>query len=88
MSASAHYLSENMARCRKQLGLTQRRLAASVGVSQSYISALERGDRNNIALDKLDHIADALSITVSMLLAPCVEQLTQEELSSPTFAQD
>lgn len=54
---------------RKQQGLTQRALAARVGLASTYVSAIERGQRN-VTLWTLLHIAAALQVPLSTLLQP------------------
>jgi transcriptional regulator with XRE-family HTH domain len=45
---------------RQQAGLTQRRLAALSGVSQSVISRFERGLNSGMSVERLVKIANAL----------------------------
>jgi XRE family transcriptional regulator, fatty acid utilization regulator len=54
---------------RKQRGLTQRALAARVGLTSTYISAIEHGQRN-VTIWTLLHIAAALQVSLSSLLQP------------------
>jgi len=54
---------------RQQRGLTQKTLAAKVGLDRVYISQIELGKRN-ISIRALLHIAAVLETSVSMLLMP------------------
>jgi transcriptional regulator with XRE-family HTH domain len=56
-----HVIGENIRRRRLALGLPQERLAAQIGVEQSYLSGLEYGRRNPTAVT-LWHVALALKI--------------------------
>ena len=57
---------------RRAAGLTQRELASRVSISKSYVSALERNERQPVTgqpvrpkLEKVDAIAEALGVPVS-----------------------
>lgn len=55
--------------CRNQRGLNQSELAdAAGGLSTSYVSLLERGEREDPSLSTLESIANALEIPLSVLL--------------------
>jgi DNA-binding XRE family transcriptional regulator len=54
---------------RKQRRLSQHTLATLTGLDSSYISEIERGQRN-VSLLSLLRIAEALHLPVSHLLAP------------------
>ena len=54
---------------RKQRRLSQHTLATLTGLDSSYISEIERGQRN-VSLLSLLRIAEALHLPVSRLLAP------------------
>ena len=54
---------------RQQQGLSQRTLAAHTGLSHTYISQIEQGKRNPTILS-LRSIADALHISLCLLIAP------------------
>jgi transcriptional regulator with XRE-family HTH domain len=51
---------------RKKLGLSQEELAHRAEVHPTYLSAIERGERNP-ALENLCAIADALNVTLAEL---------------------
>ena len=53
---------------RQKLGLTQEKLAHSIGIDRTYISGLERGIRNP-TLVVLEKVALGLQTTVSDLLS-------------------
>lgn len=59
----------NVARLRRQRGLTQEELAARAGFSQQYVSGLERGQRNPTIVTVYE-IAVALGVDVADLVKP------------------
>jgi transcriptional regulator with XRE-family HTH domain len=61
-------VNENIKFWRLNCGLTQAKLANMVGISQNYLSQIERGTRT-VSLDLLDKIADAFDTHPTMLLA-------------------
>ncbi len=56
-------LSGNLAARRAQLGISQGALAELVGVHQTMISAIERGEKSP-SLDLLLRLQDALGVTL------------------------
>jgi transcriptional regulator with XRE-family HTH domain len=62
-------VGRNTARIRAEKGLTQERLAELAGMSQQYISDLERGKRNP-TLVTVHEIAVALKVSHLDLLDP------------------
>jgi transcriptional regulator with XRE-family HTH domain len=60
-------VGENTARLRNSLGLTQEQLAERSGLSQQYLSGLERGKRNPTVLT-LYELAVALRVDPADLL--------------------
>ena len=60
-------VGRNTARLRVSLGMTQEQLAERSGLSQQYLSGLERGKRNPTVLT-LHEIAVALHVTPADLL--------------------
>lgn len=54
--------------CRQQRKLTQTELADRAGVSVSYLSLLERGERSDPGLSSLEKIAKGLDIPMTILL--------------------
>lgn len=64
----------NVRRRRKELKLSQERLAFEAGLHRTYISGIERGVRN-VGLDNVGVIARALGVEPFELLVPAkVEQ--------------
>jgi len=53
---------------RESRNMTQRALAAKVGVTPGYLALLELGKRENPSLDVLKRLAKALGVPVSELL--------------------
>lgn len=53
---------------RKELGLTMKQVADSVGVSEGTVSRWESGEIENIRNDKLPKLAEVLGITMKQLL--------------------
>lgn len=53
---------------REALGLSQEKLAAHSGLHRTYISDLERGNRN-VSLQNILRLSEALSTTASELLS-------------------
>ena len=56
---------------RKKLNLTQSALAEAAGISDSFLGALERGERS-LSLDTLIRLVNRLGVTVDYLLADSV----------------
>jgi len=59
----------NCARIRKEKGLTQERLSELCGLSQQYLSGLERG-RRNPTIVTIFEIAQALEVSHMDLVKP------------------
>jgi transcriptional regulator with XRE-family HTH domain len=62
-------IGRNAARIRKERGLTQEQLAERSGLSQQYLSGLERG-RRNPTIVTLYEIATALGVSHVDLVTP------------------
>ena len=60
-------VGRNFARLRKAKGLTQEEVEARSGVSQQYLSSLERGRRNPTVIT-LYELAQVLDVTVADLV--------------------
>lgn len=56
-----------LSRSRKKAGLTQEKLAASIGISRASVANIERA-RQHVQLHKVYAIADALEIDITDLL--------------------
>jgi transcriptional regulator with XRE-family HTH domain len=65
-------LGANVRRYRKLKGMTQEELALEAGMERSYVSDLERGQRNP-SVRALGRLADALSIEPKSLLDGAVK---------------
>ena len=61
-------VGDNCARIRKEKGWTQEQLAATSGLSQQYLSDLERGKRNPTVITVYE-LAQALEVSHLDLLA-------------------
>ncbi|MCU0783376.1 MAG: helix-turn-helix domain-containing protein [Verrucomicrobia bacterium] len=60
-------VGKNIRDCRTDAGLTLEKLAEKADLSWPYLSEIERG-RENISLDKLARLAQALNVTLSKLV--------------------
>ena len=56
---------------RKKLNLTQAQLAEAIDISDTYMGAIERGERS-LTLDTLVNLVNRLGVTVDYLLADSV----------------
>jgi transcriptional regulator with XRE-family HTH domain len=67
--ASKHreIVGSNIRTCRTNAGMTLEQLAEKAGMSWPYLSEVERG-RENISLDKLARLAQALNVSLSKLV--------------------
>jgi transcriptional regulator with XRE-family HTH domain len=74
-------VGRNFARLRLAKGFTQERFAEVSGVTQQYVSGLERGKRNPTVVT-LYHIATALGVTPVELVSPDEEMPRQSARSS------
>ena len=61
-------LGERIREERRKLGLTQAQLAEAVDISDTYMGAIERGERS-LTLDTLVRLVNRLGVTVDYLLA-------------------
>ena len=64
-------LGERIREERHKLGLTQAQLAEAVDISDTYMGAIERGERS-LTLDTLVRLVNRLGVTVDYLLADSV----------------
>lgn len=62
-------LAHNIKNFRKQTGLSQEELADRAGLHRTYISSVERAQRN-VSLENIYGIAEALGVPAADLLRP------------------
>lgn len=62
-------IGQNFARIRKEKGLTQEQVSELSGLSQQYLSGLERGVRNPTVVT-ISEISAALGVNYMELLSP------------------
>lgn len=60
-------IGRNVARLRKQKGMTQKKLAAKVGISREYLASIETG-KERVSIRVLSQIAYALDVDIKPLL--------------------
>jgi transcriptional regulator with XRE-family HTH domain len=65
---NARILAQRLLLSRRDLDWDQIDLSAKSGISQTYISQIERGRKSNIGIDVVFALADALGVTVPYLL--------------------
>jgi transcriptional regulator with XRE-family HTH domain len=70
-SADYKRLGERIRWERKKLNLTQAGLAADVDISDTYMGAIERGERS-LTLDTLVRLVNRLGVTIDYMLADSV----------------
>lgn len=59
--------ARNLKLKRTALGLSQERLAELTGLHRTYVSSVERGERN-ISIDNIGLIAEAMNVPIHKLL--------------------
>lgn len=64
-----HILATNVRRLRQSAGLSQELLADRAGLHRTYISSIERAERN-VSLENIFALAEGLGVSASDLLAP------------------
>lgn len=67
-----HFFAENVKRYREKKGFSQEKLAELSGLHRTYISDIEREQRN-ISIENIEKIAEALEIEAYQLLLPITE---------------
>lgn len=72
---------------RRDLGIDQVELARRSGVSNSYISDIERMRKGNIGMDKALRLASALGVSVNYLIGLTDDPLPPEEHSAMALAE-
>lgn len=75
-----HTLGEKIRSLRKAKKLTLEELAGQVGVSQPFLSGVERGDKNP-RLETLEGIAEALNVSPALLQHPDIDITRLHEIS-------
>ncbi len=71
---------------RQHLGLSQEDLALRAKLHRTYISDVERGERN-ISVESLRRLAIALGVPMWKLLKSCEEQLGDVDESTMTLSR-
>ncbi|WP_050607236.1 helix-turn-helix domain-containing protein [Clostridium niameyense] len=69
---------ENIKRLRELKGLGVNELSRMSGVNASYISAMERGEKENPTINTLKKLADTLEVTVDELMKS--EPISEDKL--------
>jgi transcriptional regulator with XRE-family HTH domain len=72
MSARLNF-SKNLKRFRLAKSFSQEALADECGLHRTYVSSVERGERN-ITVDNMEKLAIALGVDLSELINPYVEK--------------
>lgn len=62
----------NLRAARLALGLTQERLGELAELHPTYVSSVERGERN-VSIDTMERLAQALDIELSSMLSDRIE---------------
>ena len=60
-------LAKNMRRLRAERGFSQEALAHECGINRTYLSSVERSERN-VSIDNVARIAEALGVEAWVLL--------------------
>jgi transcriptional regulator with XRE-family HTH domain len=71
-------VGRNLARLRREKGFTQERFAEVAGVTQQYVSDIERGQRNPTIVS-IYHLATALGVSHVDLVMPDDEARREDE---------
>lgn len=61
-------LADNLRALRRERGWSQERFAEIAGLHRTYVSGIERMERN-VSIDNIDRLAQALRVSASELLA-------------------
>ncbi|EHO0059162.1 MULTISPECIES: helix-turn-helix domain-containing protein [Enterobacteriaceae] len=68
MSARQNF-ARNLRKIRQSQGISQEKLADLCDLHRTYVSSVERGERN-IAVDNMERLAIALGVDIRELLEP------------------
>lgn len=68
MSARQDF-ARNLRKIRQSQGISQEKLADLCDLHRTYVSSVERGERN-IAVDNMERLATALGVDIRELLEP------------------
>lgn len=66
-------LARNLRRLRRSTGLSQEELAARAGLHRTYVSSVERGQRN-VSLENIFALARGLGCAPQELIAACSDE--------------
>ena len=80
LGMTKHTLGEKIKALRKNRKWSLDHLAQKVGVSQPFLSGVERGDKNP-RLETLENIAEALSVSPALLQHPDIDIERLQEVS-------
>ena len=58
---------QNLRKIRERVGISQEKLAELAGLHRTYVSSVERGERN-ISLLNIDRLAKALAVPMAKLM--------------------
>lgn len=72
--------SNNIKKIREEKGLGVNELSRASGVNASYISALERGEKENPTINTLNKIADALEVPLDYLTRKSAKAVIEDKL--------
>ncbi len=67
-------LGRHVSRRRKELGISQDRLAQEANLSRNYISLIERGEAKNISMNVISQLSAALKTSPRELLGQSTEE--------------
>jgi len=65
-------VGQNIKRLRTRIGLSQEQLAEAAGIHRTYVSSVERGERN-LSVTNIYRLAQALNVDPRELLRPLTE---------------
>lgn len=61
--------SQNLRQIREEKKISQEKLADIAGLHRTYVSSVERGERN-LTIDSMEKLAQALNVDIRELLKP------------------